>query len=410
MRKILILILFILFGAMYGAGVVYAACDKVNDVCCNLQGSSGAWTSGDCDGLLWCDTSVGTCKEFSNCLNVGDKCCKLPGVNGSWIVSCKNDLVCDLTSGSTYLTCKVDEKYTINCGKPDGYCCKTGGIYTCDISYNTESKENTCSESTSSENGYAVYKCGLSESSKINTCSCTKSGGLLENNCRTTSGKTWHCTAQDSDGNYNSCNCFTDSEWASYQNTGGFTDGQWKGKCLPGYVCDADLVCDVKTNICEKNDYFGICNCINGKLDASQNHCTTPSWATCVQYGQSDGSTVNRCLCMDPSSSRKGAIGLTTGDAVLPNYTPDSGFRFANATLGDVIGGIIKYIYIFAGFALIIVLIMGGFNVLTSAGVPEKAKIGYDKITQGITGFIIVFVSYMVVLLIQAIFKIKIFF
>ena len=78
--------------------------------------------------------------------------------------------------------------------------------------------------------------------------------------------------------------------------------------------------------------------------------------------------------------------------------------------MGTVIGKIIEYIYIFAGFALLIALLMGGFTVLTAAGSPEKAAKGYNQATYGVIGFILIFVSYMVVLLIQAIFHVKIFF
>lgn len=102
--------------------------------------------------------------------------------------------------------------------------------------------------------------------------------------------------------------------------------------------------------------------------------------------------------------------GGRVGDAELPDYPDGVGFKFKDATLGTVIGKIIEYIYIFAGFALLIALLMGGFTVLTAAGSPEKAAKGYNQATYGVIGFILIFVSYMVVLLIQAIFHVKIFF
>lgn len=78
-------------------------------------------------------------------------------------------------------------------------------------------------------------------------------------------------------------------------------------------------------------------------------------------------------------------------------------------TIGDLITRLIPYIYVFAGFAMIIMIIMGGFDILTTQGSPEKFKIGFDKITKGVTGFILVVVSYFVVILIEEIFNIKIF-
>ena len=81
--------------------------------------------------------------------------------------------------------------------------------------------------------------------------------------------------------------------------------------------------------------------------------------------------------------------------------------RFAN--IGGLISALIPYIYVFAGFALIFVILMGGYGVLTSGGVPEKTKMGYDKIAKGLTGFVIIIVSFLVVLLMEAILNIKIF-
>ena len=54
-------------------------------------------------------------------------------------------------------------------------------------------------------------------------------------------------------------------------------------------------------------------------------------------------------------------------------------------------------------------IIAGGLQVMTSLGIPEKMKIGYGKITGGIVGFLIIFSSYMIVKLIEAMFNIKIF-
>jgi hypothetical protein len=77
--------------------------------------------------------------------------------------------------------------------------------------------------------------------------------------------------------------------------------------------------------------------------------------------------------------------------------------------IGDLITKLIPYIYIFAGFSMIIMIIIGGFNILTSEGSPEKTKIGADKISKGIVGFLLVVVSYFVVMLVEEIFNIKIF-
>jgi hypothetical protein len=155
-------------------------------------------------------------------------------------------------------------------------------------------------------------------------------------------------------------------------------------------VCDGDIVV-----FCRRTQITTFDCTTNTVLDGMK--CKEEDWLTAI--------------CYDPGSASDVAKGKdTTKTAELPNYPDSVNFNFKNATLGTIIGKIIGYVYIFAGMALLLVLIMGGFVVLTSAGSPEKAAKGYGQITNGVVGFIIVFVSYMVVLLIQAIFHVKIFF
>src|SRR3989344_9066980 len=77
------------------------------------------------------------------------------------------------------------------------------------------------------------------------------------------------------------------------------------------------------------------------------------------------------------------------------------GFRFAGATLGDLFGGdglrLHTMIFFFAGFALIIYLVFGGFQLMTSAGNPDGAAAGKAKITNALIGFIIIFTAFWIV-------------
>lgn len=102
-----------------------------------------------------------------------------------------------------------------------------------------------------------------------------------------------------------------------------------------------------------------------------------------------------------------------TGEAVIPNYG-NSGFKYLNTETGDeaklglILGDLLPYIYVIAGLLLLVLLIAGGFGLMTSAGNPDKMKAGYGRIKSALIGFLIVFVSYMVVLLVQTIFGIDI--
>ncbi len=91
----------------------------------------------------------------------------------------------------------------------------------------------------------------------------------------------------------------------------------------------------------------------------------------------------------------------------LPDYS-GTGFKFSGATLGSVVSALLPYVYVFAGLALLIMLIWGGITLMTAAGDPGKTKDGYGKITAGLIGFAIIFVAYFVAQILEVVLMIKI--
>jgi len=73
-----------------------------------------------------------------------------------------------------------------------------------------------------------------------------------------------------------------------------------------------------------------------------------------------------------------------------------SNFKFRDAKLADVINNFVPYVFVITGLILLSVIIMGGFEMLTSAGDPKKAQSGQGKIVSGIVGFLIVFLAYWI--------------
>ena len=94
----------------------------------------------------------------------------------------------------------------------------------------------------------------------------------------------------------------------------------------------------------------------------------------------------------------------------FPNIQEPEGFKFTGekATIGDIINDLVPYIFALAGLALLFILILGGFELLTSAGDPKKMESAKGKITNAILGFIIIFVAYWLVQILQVVFGIKI--
>ena len=86
----------------------------------------------------------------------------------------------------------------------------------------------------------------------------------------------------------------------------------------------------------------------------------------------------------------------------LPSYD-GTGFKFANSNPAMIIGELLPYIYVVAGLILLLMLISGGIELMTSAGNPDKTKAGYGKISAALIGFLIIFVSYMVAKIVEEI-------
>ena len=66
-------------------------------------------------------------------------------------------------------------------------------------------------------------------------------------------------------------------------------------------------------------------------------------------------------------------------------------------TLGDIISSLATYLLVFAGFALLLYLIYGGFQFMTSSGDPATTKEAQAIITHAFAGFIIIFIAYWLV-------------
>ena len=84
-------------------------------------------------------------------------------------------------------------------------------------------------------------------------------------------------------------------------------------------------------------------------------------------------------------------------------------FKFKESNIGDIISALLPYVFVIAGLTLFILLIIGGFGLLTSGGNPDKVKGAQGKITSAIIGFVIIFVSYWLMRILEIIFGIKIF-
>lgn len=99
---------------------------------------------------------------------------------------------------------------------------------------------------------------------------------------------------------------------------------------------------------------------------------------------------------------------FAAGDEVtLPGYA-GTGFKFENKKPAAIFSALLPYIYVVAGLILLFILIIGGIGLMTAAGDPKKIEASQGKITTGVIGFMIIFVSYFLVQLVELMLGIKV--
>lgn len=97
--------------------------------------------------------------------------------------------------------------------------------------------------------------------------------------------------------------------------------------------------------------------------------------------------------------------GECNGECVI---NPPEGFKGEFTDIGSVISALLPYVFVLAGLILFVFLIFGGFELLMSAGNPDKVKSAQGKITSAIIGFVIIFIAYWLVQILQVIFGIEV--
>ena len=81
----------------------------------------------------------------------------------------------------------------------------------------------------------------------------------------------------------------------------------------------------------------------------------------------------------------------------------DSGNIGTAAPIGTILNAFLKYVYPAAGIVMFFLIIASGFSLLTSGGDPEKMKAATGKLTKAVIGFIIIFTSYWLIQMLDAI-------
>ena len=69
--------------------------------------------------------------------------------------------------------------------------------------------------------------------------------------------------------------------------------------------------------------------------------------------------------------------------------------------LGNIITGVVTLIFVVGGLVAFYYIIMGGFDLITSSGEPDKMQKGRNKIIWAVTGLVILLSSYGIMVFLQ---------
>lgn len=81
--------------------------------------------------------------------------------------------------------------------------------------------------------------------------------------------------------------------------------------------------------------------------------------------------------------------------------------RFTN--LASVVSNAIPFIFPIAGVILLLYLVWGGFDILTSMGDSKKVEAAKGKVTNAIIGFLIIFFAYWIVQILDNVFRLGVY-
>lgn len=96
---------------------------------------------------------------------------------------------------------------------------------------------------------------------------------------------------------------------------------------------------------------------------------------------------------------------VNIGQEVKLNTDPNSGVANTYTDFASLISLLVKNAITVAGIIFVILLILGGFNFIVSAGSGDtkKTQQASQTITAALIGFVVIFLSYAIVQLIQLI-------
>ena len=79
------------------------------------------------------------------------------------------------------------------------------------------------------------------------------------------------------------------------------------------------------------------------------------------------------------------------------------------STPAALISVILPQVYLFSGLILLVLLVVGGFRIITGAGDPKTIESGKKTVISAMVGFAVIFVSYWIIQIVQIVTGVQIF-
>jgi hypothetical protein len=98
-----------------------------------------------------------------------------------------------------------------------------------------------------------------------------------------------------------------------------------------------------------------------------------------------------------------------TLDAFNPLVIENSPVKDALSTPGGIISRALTFIFPAAGMLLFVMLVIAGFEILSGAAGKKGVDSGKQRATAAVVGFILLFVSYWIIQIVEKIFNVNIF-
>lgn len=109
-----------------------------------------------------------------------------------------------------------------------------------------------------------------------------------------------------------------------------------------------------------------------------------------------------RAVDADPGVTKSMLDNFNT--AIFDGSAPDVSLT----TPRGILGRLLPYLFTIAGLVLFVMIIWGGFEMLTGAANPKSQEAGKQRITAAVIGFLLLFSSYWLAQIVQAIFGVSI--